>query len=66
MVATGFVNMLSRIWTIAVPFVIVQILAAFSTFGVVALVVGLLLLQALVVAAFGIETRQKPLEELAA
>ncbi|HMK79553.1 MAG TPA: MFS transporter [Xanthobacteraceae bacterium] len=65
MVGTGFVNMVSRIWTIAVPQMVVLILAVFSTFGVVATISGLLLLQALVVAAFGIETRKKPLEELA-
>jgi len=66
MVGTGFVNMLSRIWTIAVPQVVVLLLAAFSTLGVIVTIVALLLLQALVVAAFGIETRRKPLEQLAA
>ncbi len=57
--------MLSRIWTIAVPQFVVLILGAFSTVGVVATVSGFLLLQAIVVAAFGIETRQRSLQELA-
>ena len=65
MVGTGFVNMLSRIWTIAVPQLVVLILSAFSSVGVVATIAGFLLLQAIVIVVFGIETRRKPLEALA-
>ncbi len=60
----GFCNTMGRMMTIATPQLIVPLFAAAGVDGVIALVAGLLLLQAILVALFGVETGVKPLEQL--
>ena len=60
----GLCNMAGRLMTIATPFVVVAVFSARGVTGVVVLIGGLLVLQAAVVAALGIETRQRSLETL--
>ncbi len=61
----GFCNTAGRLMTIITPQIIVPVFAAFGVNAVIAMVSALLILQAVVVGAFGIETRRKPLEALA-
>jgi putative MFS transporter len=62
---SGFSNMMGRLMTILTPQLVVPLLAAFGVEGVVAMVSGLLIVQALVVGFTGIETKEQPLEALA-
>ena len=60
----GFCNMAGRLMTIVTPQVIVPLYASTGVDGVIGLVAGLLLVQAVLVGLFGVETRQSPLEAL--
>jgi putative MFS transporter len=61
----GFSNTMGRLMNIATPWLVVPLFAAFGVAGVVAMVSVLLILQAVVVGFFGIETKERPLEALA-
>lgn len=61
----GFCNTAGRMMTILTPQLIVPLLAWSGVTGVIGLVATLLLVNALLVALFGIETRKQPLEALA-
>jgi MFS transporter, putative metabolite:H+ symporter len=60
----GFCNTAGRMMTIITPQIIVPLFINTGVDGVIALVAGLLLLQAVLVGLFGIESREKTLEEL--
>ncbi len=62
--ASGIVNTLGRGATIVTPFVVVALFEANGIAGVMALMVGLLLVQVVAVWAFGIEPKNRSLEEL--
>jgi putative MFS transporter len=62
--ASGIVNTLGRGATIVTPFLVVMLFEARGVAGVMALMVGLLLLQIVTVWALGIEPRHRSLEEL--
>jgi MFS transporter, putative metabolite:H+ symporter len=62
--ASGIVNTLGRGATIVTPFLVVMLFEARGVAGVMALMVGLLLLQVVTVWALGIEPRHRSLEEL--
>jgi putative MFS transporter len=60
----GVCNTAGRLMSIVTPFAVVELFTRFGVTGVVTVVAGLLVLQAVVVALLGIETRKRPLEEL--
>ena len=60
----GFCNTIGRLMTIVTPYLIVFLFGLYGVYGVVAVLCGLLLLQTIVVAAVGIETRRVSLETL--
>jgi putative MFS transporter len=60
----GLCNAIGRAVSMAVPYVVVWAFEAFGIVGVVTLIGGTLLAQAVIVALFGPETRQRSLEEL--
>ena len=60
----GFCNTMGRLMTIITPQIVPAIFIKTGVIGVVAMLAALLLIQAVAVAFFGIETRQKPLEAL--
>lgn len=60
----GFCNTAGRMMTILTPQLMVPLFAGFGVAGVIVVVAGLLLVQAVLVALFGIETRSQPLEAL--
>ncbi len=60
----GFCNTIGRLMTILTPQLIVPLFASTGVSGVIALVAGLLLLQAVMVALFGVESKREPLEAL--
>jgi putative MFS transporter len=60
----GFCNTAGRLMTILTPQLTVPLFAAFGVAGVISMVGGLLVVQVIVVALFGIETRKKALEAL--
>lgn len=60
----GFCNTMGRLMTIVTPQIVPVIFVKGGVVGVVAMLAALLLIQAIAVALFGIETRQKPLEAL--
>jgi MFS transporter, putative metabolite:H+ symporter len=60
----GFCNTMGRLMTIVTPQIVPVIFVKAGLVGVVAMLAALLLIQAIAVAFFGIETRQKPLEAL--
>jgi putative MFS transporter len=62
--ASGIVNMLGRGATIVTPFLVVTLFEARGVAGVMALMIGLLVVQVVTVFALGIEPRQRSLEEL--
>src|ERR1700733_8211038 len=62
--ASGSVNTLGRGATIVTPFLVVMLFEAHGVAGVMALMVGLLMVQIVTVWAFGIEPRHRSLEEL--
>jgi MFS transporter, putative metabolite:H+ symporter len=60
----GFCNTAGRLMTVLTPQLIVPLFAATGVAGVIALVAGLLALQAALIAWLGIETKEQPLEAL--
>jgi MFS transporter, putative metabolite:H+ symporter len=62
--AVGLCNTLGRTATIFTPFLVVFLLRAHGVAGVVALMIGLLVVQILAVWFFGIEPKQRRLEEM--
>jgi putative MFS transporter len=60
----GFCNTLGRLFTILTPQITTLLFALAGVTAVVSYVVALLLLQVIVVIAFGVETKQMPLEML--
>jgi MFS transporter, putative metabolite:H+ symporter len=62
--ASGIVNTLGRGATIVTPFMVVALFEARGIAGVMALMIGLLVVQIVAVWAFGIEPRHRSLEEL--
>ena len=63
--ANGLCNMLGRGATIFTPFIVVGLFRAYGVGGVLALMIGLLVVQIVVVAAWGIEPARRGLEALA-
>ncbi len=62
--ANGLCNMLGRGVTIVTPFIILALFKEYGVGGVLALMIGLLVVQIGVVAIWGIETNRRGLEEL--
>ncbi|SFL40183.1 MFS transporter, putative metabolite:H+ symporter [Bradyrhizobium sp. NFR13] len=62
--ASGIVNTLGRGATIVTPFLVVTLFEARGVAGVMALMIGLLILQIITVWALGIEPRNRSLEEM--
>jgi putative MFS transporter len=62
--ASGIVNTLGRGATIVTPFIVIALFEARGVAGVMALMIGLLVVQIVAVWAFGIEPRHRSLEEL--
>ncbi|MGA7324806.1 MAG: MFS transporter [Rhodomicrobium sp.] len=62
--ANGICNMFGRGATIISPFIVVALFKAYGVAGVTAFMSGLLLLQIIVVAAWGIEPARRSLEDL--
>jgi len=60
----GFANSIGRLATIGTPQLVIPLFAMAGITGVLSMVGGLVLVQAVLVALFGIETRQKSLEAL--
>jgi putative MFS transporter len=61
---SGICNTAGRMMSIVTPFAVVALFTDFGVTGVVLAVSSLLVLQAIVVAVLGVETRKRPLEEL--
>jgi putative MFS transporter len=64
--AAGYCNAVGRVGAVAMPFAVVPLFGSFGVLGVVTLLGGILLGQAAIVAALGIETNRRSLEALAA
>ncbi|WP_242184849.1 MFS transporter [Sphingomonas sp. CARO-RG-8B-R24-01] len=62
--ASGICQSVGRGATIVTPFIVVWLFSVHGIAGVMALMVGLLILQIIVVALFGIEPRNRRLEEM--
>jgi putative MFS transporter len=62
--ANGICNMFGRGATIFTPFIVVSLFKGYGVAGVLSLMVGLLALQIIVVAVWGIEPANRRLEEL--
>jgi putative MFS transporter len=62
--ASGIVNTLGRGATIVTPFLVVMLFEARGVAGVMAMMIGLLVVQIVTVWALGIEPRHRSLEEL--
>jgi putative MFS transporter len=62
--ANGLCNMLGRGATVVSPFIVLALFKDFGLHGVLGLMIGLLIVQILVVAIWGIETNRRRLEEL--
>jgi len=63
--AAGTCNAVGRLGAVAMPFAVIPLFNSFGIVGVVALLGGILLIQAAIVAALGIDTNQRSLEALA-
>jgi len=63
--AAGTCNAVGRMAAAAMPFAVIPLFNRFGIVGVVALLGGILLIQAVIVALLGIETNQRSLEALA-
>ncbi|GGF04794.1 MFS transporter [Aliidongia dinghuensis] len=63
--AAGYCNAVGRLVAAAMPFAVVPLFTRFGVVGVVSLLGAILLIQAVVVAALGIETNRRSLEALA-
>jgi len=62
---SGLCNTIGRGFNILVPYLVAMAFASFGIVGVVSMIAGTLLLQALIVAAIGPETKNRSLEEIA-
>ena len=62
--ASGICNTLGRGATIITPFIVVALFAHYGVIGVLALMVGLLAIQIVVVAALGVESTGQRLEDI--
>ena len=62
--ANGICNMFGRGATIFTPFIVVTLFKGYGVAGVLALMIGLLVIQIIVVAVWGIEPAKRGLEEL--
>jgi putative MFS transporter len=63
--ANGICNTLGRAATIVSPFIVLALATNHGMFGVLGLMIGLVIVQIVVVWAWGVETRQRGLEEVA-
>lgn len=63
---SGLANTVGRAVSIVVPYGVAAAFAGFGISGVIALIVGTLLLQALIVGVLGVETKNRSLEAIAA
>lgn len=61
---SGVCNTAGRLMSIVTPFAVVALFTRLGVMGVVSAVAALLILQAIVVALLGVETRKRPLEDL--
>ena len=64
--ANGICNTFGRAATIVTPFLVVALFRGYGVGGVLALMIGLLIVQMAIVYAWGVEPNQRPLEEMAA
>jgi MFS transporter, putative metabolite:H+ symporter len=64
--ANGICNTLGRAATIVSPFVVLWLATGFGMPGVIGLMISLVIVQIIVVWAWGVETRQRVLEDVAA
>jgi putative MFS transporter len=62
--ANGLCNMLGRGATVVSPFIVLSLFKDYGVAGVLGLMIGLLIVQIIVVAVWGIETNRRGLEEL--
>lgn len=62
--ANGLCNMLGRGATVVSPFIVLALFTHYGVAGVLGLMIGLLVVQIIVVAAWGIETARRGIEEL--
>jgi len=62
--ANGLCNMLGRGATVVSPFIVLSLFKDYGVAGVLGLMIGLLVVQIIVVAVWGIETNRRGLEEL--
>ena len=62
--ANGICNTFGRGATVVTPFIVVALFKAYGVGGVLALMIGMLLIQIIVVAVWGIEPARRGLEEL--
>ena len=62
--ANGLCNMLGRGATVVSPFIVLALFKSYGVQGVLGLMIGLLIIQIIVVAIWGIETNRRGLEEL--
>ena len=64
--ANGLCNMLGRGATVVSPFIVLSLFKSYGVAGVIGLMIALLIVQIVVVAAWGIETNRRGLESLTA
>ncbi len=62
--ANGLCNMLGRGATVVSPFIVLSLFKSYGVQGVLGLMIGLLIVQIIVVAVWGIETNRRGLEQL--
>jgi MFS transporter, putative metabolite:H+ symporter len=62
--ANGICNTFGRGATVVTPFIVVALFTSYGVGGVLALMIGLLIVQIIVVAIWGIEPKRRGLEEL--
>ena len=62
--ANGICNMFGRGATVVTPLLVVALFTTYGVAGVLALMIGLLIIQIIVVAVWGIEPAKRGLEEL--
>ncbi len=64
--ANGICNTLGRAATVVSPFIVIALFQSYRVPGVLALMIGLLLIQILAVGVWGVEPRQRALEDVSA
>jgi len=62
--ASGICNTFGRGATIVTPFIVVALFKSYQIRGVLALMIGLLIVQIVVVLIFGVEPKKRRLEEI--